>query len=184
MERIQDLEYNLRIITSRIKKTDTIIKHNTVTQKIHGFSQPIEFSFSSPFTYLLALLKNFDLSLNHVIESANRDEIVDIIGKFWLLLPYFSKNIIIRHDSGRQTMNPFIDNSKAEIQTIPLVMHITTGGPANSRFINYQINAKFRQNEIIELTWNNSIYQSPLNKERGDNINAIESFVTEAFILP
>lgn len=184
MNQIQDLEYNLRIITSRIKEADTIIKHNTVTPKINGFPQPIEFSFSSPFTYLLALLKNFDLSLEHIIESANRNEIVGIIGKFWLLLPHFSKDITLQHNSERLTMNPFIDNSKSEFQIIPLDMYIIVGDPADRRFIRYQLDAKFRQNEIVELTWEYCTNQNILNNVRENNIHAIEDFVSKAFILP
>lgn len=185
MDENQNFEHNLRTIINRTKNASSIIKHKIITQSIKGLSESIKLSSSSPFTYLLAILKSFDIDLKDIIGSfPDNKEIINIVGKFWILLPIYSKTTTIEPCPTRQSMNPFIDNSKTDITIKPLTLNKIQKDSFPNNLTSYQLDATFHQDEITEIKWQYFNQQEHLENLMKNHIYSIADFVTETFIMP
>lgn len=166
MNNNQSLEYNLRLIITRIKNAQPLVIHKQLTSRYKVF-MTINISSDSPFTYLLSILKNFDIPLNDIMDDDEQQEILAIVGKFWIYLPNLSNNIDITLDR--------------EI----LKMHYTNRDSHNMRYsnnTNEYFNLKFNNNELIELTrprWDN-LYE--IGTEMIEHLPAIADAITTDFI--
>ncbi len=91
MDDDKSIESNLRIIKQRIKSTKSLIRPIEIPLSI--WIPQMYISSNSAFTYLLALLKNFDLEFNSIYEEKTQIELMFIIGKYWILLHLFENKI-------------------------------------------------------------------------------------------
>lgn len=184
MDKKQNFECNLRTIINRIINANSITKSKTTTLTIKKLSESIKLSSLSPFTYLLAILKSFDIDLKDIIGSfPDNKEIINIVGKFWILLPIYSK-ATIEPCSTRLPMNPFVDNSKTNSLIRTLEMRIAPSETTHNLFMPYQLDATFHQDEITEVEWLYSNDKEHLENLMKLHIYSIADFVTETFIMP
>lgn len=185
MDKKQNFECNLRTIINRIINANSITKSKTTTLTIKKLSESIKLSSSSPFTYLLAMLKSFDIDLKDIIGSfPDNKEIINIVGKFWILLPIYSTTTTIEPCPTRQSMNPFIDNSKTNSSIRALEIRIAPRKTMPNVFVPYQLDAIFHQDEITEVEWLYSNDKEHLENLMKLHIYSIADFVTETFIMP
>lgn len=92
MDSRETVESNLRIIKERIVKANKLIRVKNI--KLNQRFAGKYVTSDSDFTKLLALLKAFGFNFTDIdIESAF-DELVRMIGKYWILAPTFDKRII------------------------------------------------------------------------------------------
>ena len=86
------VESNLRIIKERTVKANYLIRTQNI--KLNQRFAGKYITSSSDFTKLLALLKAFGIDFNKINVNTAYDELVKIIGKYWILVPMFEKSII------------------------------------------------------------------------------------------
>lgn len=97
MDDKQEVESNLRIIKDRISKSSNLIRAKRIELNQRLLGKHI--TSDSDFTKLLALLKAFGFNCNNIIMTSARDELVKIIGKYWILAPLFEKKVFFAPDS-------------------------------------------------------------------------------------
>ena len=83
---------NLRIIKERIINSNKFIKDKQIqlTKQLEGKY----ITTTSTFTYLLSLLRCFDIKFDTIIHRLPKEEIVPLVGKNWYLVGLFTDNII------------------------------------------------------------------------------------------
>ena len=98
MDDDKSINNNLRIIIERIKSSKSLIKPIKIPLSI--WISPTYISSNSTFTYLLALLKNFNLTFNSIREEKTKIELMFMVGKYWILLHLFEKkiNFLLQHN--------------------------------------------------------------------------------------
>lgn len=92
MDTKEQVEANLRIIKERIINS----KKNIIDTKIQ-LTKSLECKYittTSTFTYLLSLLKCFDIKFDTFIKRLPKEEIIPLIGKNWYLVVLFTNDII------------------------------------------------------------------------------------------
>ena len=92
MDDKETAESNLRIIKARIGKANNLIRKQDIKLNLKLGGKYI--TSDSDCTKLLALLKAFGIDFNKINVNTAYDELVKIIGKYWVLVPMFEKNII------------------------------------------------------------------------------------------
>lgn len=92
MDDKETVESNLRIIKERISKANNLIRKLEIKLNLKSGGKYI--TSDSDCTKLLALLKAFGIDFNKINVNTAYDELVKIIGKYWILVPMFEKSII------------------------------------------------------------------------------------------
>lgn len=107
MDLKEQVEANLRIIKERIINSNKFIKDKQIqlTKQLEGKY----ITTTSTFTYLLSLLRCFDIEFDTFIKRFPKEEIIPLVGKNWYLIGLFTKDIFF-----------VINNNSIQINYIPV----------------------------------------------------------------